>query len=198
MRPRGTEGRLARRFSLAAAVGLLLTGAGCGSHSAASDPPLLVPWSRIGDIALGAPKANVEREYGSVGHGYHVLQRYGNTVQGYYRLHGSRVIVTFYGSRVGELDFTTPYYRTKGGFGVGSTIPLGPYHTTSTNPCEHRWHGFIFGPRLREQPCSCWVKVGQGAASLPVTGKNFTKPWFFIYTRNGRVTRFYWALRYVD
>jgi hypothetical protein len=177
-------------------------GAGCGStsagRSASSDPPRLVPWSKIGDIALGASKAGVQREYGAVGHGYHVIQRYGDTVQGYYRLHGSRVIVTFYGDRVGELDFTTPYYRTTRGFGVGSKIPLGSCHKTSTNPCEHHWNGFIFGPRLREQPCSCWVKVGRGAQSLPVTGKNFGKPWFFIYTHGGRVTRFYFALRYID
>jgi hypothetical protein len=186
----------------ALAFGASAVGVGCGSQSAAggwsSDPPLLVPWSRIGDIALSEPKSTVEAEYGSAGHGYHVLQRYGDVVQGYYRLHGSRVIVTFYGNRVGELDFTTPYYRTRDGFGVGSSIPLGPCHRTSTSPCEHRWRGFVFGPRLREQPCSCWVKVGRGAESLPVTGRNFGKPWFFIDIRNGRVRRFYWALRYVD
>ena len=68
----------------------------------------------------------MEREYGGVGHGYDVLQRYGDTVQGYYRLHGSRVIVTFYGRRVGELDVETPYYRTKDGFGVGGQDPARP------------------------------------------------------------------------
>jgi hypothetical protein len=65
-----------------------------------------------------------------VGHGYHVLQRYGkDIVQGYYRLHGSEVVVTFYGDRVGELEFETPYYRTKSGFGVGSTIAACPCRT---------------------------------------------------------------------
>jgi hypothetical protein len=147
----------------------------------------------------------VEEEYGSVGHGYHVLQRYGDTVQGYYRLHGSRVIVTFYGSRlgsesaVGELDFSTPYYRTKDGFGVGSTIPLGPCHRTAADPCEHRWHGFIYNPILKEAPCNCWVHVGLGARSLrPVNARNFAQPWFFIYLRRGHVSGFYFALRYVD
>jgi hypothetical protein len=178
-----------------------LAGSGSGSLNVAavrSDPPLLVPWSRIGDIALGESRARVEREYGSVAHGYHVIQRYADTVQGYYLLHGSRVIVTFYGRRVGELDFETPYYRTKNGFGVGSTIPLGPCHRTPTNPCEHRWHGFIYNVRLRESPCNCWVKVGLGARSLPVTGTNLSKPWFFIYLRRGRVARFHFALKYVD
>jgi hypothetical protein len=164
----------------------------------AADPPLLVPWSRIGDIALGESRKRVERKYGSEGHGYHVLQRYGNAVQGYYRLHRSRVIVTFYGSRVGELAFTTPYYRTKSGFGVGSKVPLGPCHRTAKTRCEHRWHGFVWNAWAREKPCSCWVKVGLGARSLPATTANFLKPWFFIYTRRGRVTRFYFALKFVD
>jgi hypothetical protein len=176
-----------------------------GSHLAMArahsggDPPLLVPWNRIGNIALGESKTRVEQEYGSVGHGFHVIQRYGDTFQGYYRLHSSRVIVTFYGNRVGELEFETPYYRTKTGFGVGSTIPLGPCHRTATNPCEHRWRGFIYNVSLKEDPCSCWVKVGLGARSLlPVNAYNFGKPWFFIYLRRGHVAGFYFALKYVD
>jgi hypothetical protein len=197
-------GDMARTGTAVLALVAAVAVGGCGSRSVhagaaiQSDPPLLVPWSRIGNIALSEPRARVEREYGSVGHGYHVLQRYGDTVQGYYRLHGSHVIVTFYERRVGELDFETLYYRTKSGFGVGSTIPLGRCHRTATNPCEHRWHGFVYNVRLREDPCNCWVKVGLGARSLPVTGTNFSKPWFFIYLRRGHVARFYFALKYVD
>jgi hypothetical protein len=171
---------------------------GSTGTSRALDPPLLVPWSRVGDIALGEPRTRVQREYGSVGHGFHVLQRYGGTVQGYYRLHGGRVIVTFYRDRVGELEFETPYYRTKTGFGVGSRIPLGPCHRTATNPCEHRWRGFIYNPTLRVRPCSCWVKAGRGAQSLPANAFNFGKPWFFIYLRRGHVAGFYFALKYID
>jgi hypothetical protein len=182
----------------ALAIGDVGVDAHDGLTATGFDPPLLVPWSRIGDITLGEPRTRVERAYGSVGHGYHVVQRYGDTVEGYYRLHGSRVGVTFYGRRVGELGFETPYYRTKSGFGVGSRIPLGPCHRTATNPCEHRWRGFLYNVRLRENPCNCWVKVGLGARSLPVTGTNFSKPWFFIYLRRGRVTGFYFALRFVD
>ena len=152
----------------------------------------------MGNIALGEPRTRVEQEYGSVGHGYHVLQRYGDTVQGYYRLHGSKVIVTFHGPRVGELDFATPYYRTKDGFGVGSTIPLGRCYKTPTNACEHRWHGFVYNPSLRENPCNCWVKAGLGARSLPVNAYSFGKPWFFIHLRRGHVAGFYFALKYVD
>lgn len=106
--------------------------------------------------------------------------------------------MTFYGDRVGRVGFGTPYYRTKSGLGVGSRIPLGPCHTTTINPCEHRWHGFVWNLRLRENPCGCWTKVGLAAESLPATVTNFLKPWFFIYTSHGRVSGFYFALKYVD
>ncbi len=184
-----------------AAVCLVLfasAGGAMAQRLAVADTPLLVPWHKVGDISLGEPKKLVEAEYGGVDTGYHVLQRYGNVVQGYYRLHGSRVVVTFYGDRVGELAFTTPYYRTSSGFGVGSRIPLGPCHMTATSRCEHRWRGFIYNPRLRENRCVCWVKVGSGVHSLAPTGANYTKPWYFIYLRHGRVSGFYFALRYID
>jgi hypothetical protein len=172
----------------------------CGSSSAkgGSDPPVFVPWSRVGDIRLGEPRARVEREYGSIGHGFHVLQRYGSNVQGYYRLHDSELGVTFYRDRVGELDFSTPYYRTKTGFGVRSTIPLGRCHRTAMYRCEHRWHGFVWNEWIREKPCGCWTKVGLGRQSLPLTTDNFLKPWFFIYVRRGRVVEFYFALKFAD
>ena len=140
----------------------------------------------------------MQQEYGSAGHSFHVLQRYGANVQGYYRLHGTKVLVTFYGQRVGELGFETPYYRTKGGFGVGSKIPLGPCHRAATARCEHRWHGFVYNAWSKGSPCHCWVKVGVGARSLRATAANFEKPWFFINTRRGVVTRFYFALKFVD
>jgi hypothetical protein len=95
-----------------------------GSHLAvakahsASDPPLLVPWNRVGNILLGEPRARVEREYGSTGHGYHVLAGITNGVQGYYLLHGGVVGVDFRDGRVEEINFGIRYYRTKSGFGA--------------------------------------------------------------------------------
>jgi hypothetical protein len=150
-----------------------------------SDPPVFVPWSGIGNIALGGFKEEVEAEYGSE-------PRYG------YRLHGSRVLLAYDQGRVSEIRFTTRYYRTKSGFGVGSRIPLGPCHRTSTNRCEHRWHGFVWNVWVREKPCSCWVKVGRGPRSLPATVRNFLKPWFFIDVHRGRVSGFHFALKFVD
>jgi hypothetical protein len=176
----GNAGRVALALVVAAAIGGGAVGAAYGSRAVGSDPPLFVSWSKIGDIGLGEPKMRVESEYGSEGAGFHVLQRYGDHVQGYYRLHGSRVVVTFYGGRVGELAFTTRYYRTKAGFGVGSTIPLGPCHRNVTGQCTHRWHGFVFDAWNKGVPCDCWVKVGLGAESLPATTANFVKAWFFI------------------
>jgi hypothetical protein len=167
-----------------------------GDDAIASDPPLLVPWRRTGDIWLGESKARVEAEYGRVHH-----DAVGNL---FYRLHGSKVLITygdrFYGDagRIRSIDLMTPYYRTRTGFGVGSKIPLGACHRTATNPCEHRWRGFVYSPYLRESRCRCWVKVGVGPRSLPVTGRNFTKPWFFIYVNHGRVSEFYFSAHYID
>ena len=100
--------------------------------------------------------------------------------------------------RVSGIRFSTPYYRTKTGFGVGSRIPLGPCHRTKASRCERRWHGFVWNEWVREKPCNCWTKGGRGAQSLPVTFKNFLKPWFFIDMRHGRVSSFYFASRFVD
>jgi hypothetical protein len=139
-----------------------------------SDPPILVPWSGVGDIALGGYKVEVVADYGpepSAG----------------YRLHGGRVNVTFDRGRVDSIRFSTPYYRTKTGFGVGSRIPP-----------ARRWHGFLWNAWVREKPCSCWVKVGLGKRSLAVTTANFLRPWFFINVRHGRVSSFYFASRFVD
>jgi hypothetical protein len=156
-------------------------------HCSRKDPPLLIRWNRIGDIALGESRQRVEREYGSE-----------RKPLGFYSLHNSRVFVTFDGGRVADFAFTTPYYRTRDGFGVGSAIPLGPCHRTGTDHCEHRWHGFVWNAWVRDKPCNCWVKVGLGAHSLHATTENFLKPWFFIYTQDGRATSFRFALKFVD
>src|SRR5919198_2531168 len=138
-----------------------------------SDPPIFYLWGRVGDISLGELKIEVEAEYGS------------EPTNGY-RLHGSRVVVGYDRGQVSDIRFSSPYYRTKGDFGVGSRTPRG-----------RRWHGFVWNAWVRERPCSCWVKVGRGPRSLPATPRNFLKPWFFIDVRRGRVSGFYFALRFV-
>lgn len=162
------------------------------------DPPLLVPWTRAGDFVLGARESVIESEYGLPGHGYHVQTRDNGIVEGYFVLHGSRIFVTFEDGRLNELDFSSRYYRTKTGFGVGSRIPLGACHRVGGNSCQQRWHGFLWNAWTRQAPCNCWVKVGLESESLPVTAANFGKPWFFIYTKDGRASRFHLALKFVD
>jgi hypothetical protein len=97
----------------AALLTAVVVAVGCSSGSQRVDPPLLVPWHKIGDIGLGEPKARVVREYG-------------RQLELGYRLHGGRVQVGFDGGQVTSIWFSTRYYRTKSGFGVGSRIPLGP------------------------------------------------------------------------
>ena len=169
----------------AALLALAVVAASCSSGSRRADPPVLVPWHKIGGIGLGDPKERVLREYG------------GEPELGY-RLHGGTVQVAFDGGRVTSIWFSTGYYRTKTGFGVGSRIPLGPCHRTKASRCERRGHGFVWNEWVREKPCNCWTKVGPGAQSLPVNFKNFLKPWFFIDVRRGRVSGFYFASKFVD
>jgi len=149
-----------------------ITGRRSGSRHA--DPPVLVPWHKIGDVGLGDPKGRVLREYGK-------------EPELGYRLHDGRIQVGFDSGRVTSIWFSTRYYRTKSGFGVGRRIPAG-----------RRWHGFVWNAWVREKPCSCWVKVGLGKRSLPATADNFLKPWFFINVRRGRVSSFYFASKFVD
>jgi hypothetical protein len=164
----------------------------------AIDFPDLVPWTGVGAIELGESRAQVAHDYDAVGHRYHVQVHGNGIVQGYYLLHGSRLFVAYRDGRVNELDFTTRFYRTLDGFGVGSRIPFGPCHRTAMASCEHRWHGFVWNASVKDKPCGCWVKVGNGKRSLPATTANFLKPWVFIYARRGRVTRFHLTQKFVD
>lgn len=146
-----------------------------------SDPPILVPWSRVGDISLGEPYIRVAAEYGRPGHGFQVWSRSGGTLQGVYTLHGSPVQVTFQSGRVSVIDFSTPYYRTASGFGIGSLIPPGK-----------SWHGFLFHKTFPGDPtraCNCWFKIGNGPESLPLNGTTATsQPAYFLLMKRGRVT----------
>jgi hypothetical protein len=181
---------------------LVLLPAACSSSAAheaatiqsrATDPPLLARWSRVGDISLGRAQAGVEREYGAPGHGYHLVARITNGLQGYYVLHGTEVAVKFRGGRVNRIDFSTRYYRAKGGFGVGSRIPFGPCVRTFSHNCGHRWHGFVWNEYNHDAPCSCWLKVGRRKRSLP-PGPG---PWTVIWVRHGQVAAFTFSTTFI-
>ena len=136
-------------------------------------------------------------EYGGLGHGYHPLGPADGS-DGYYRVHGSKVEVDFRNRRVDNILFSTRYYRTKSGFGVGSRIPLGPCVRTWTHRCGHRWHGFVWNEVYKEQVCGCWVKVGRGKTSLRPSTATFERRWILIFVSHGRVTGFYLSLHFVD
>jgi hypothetical protein len=160
------------------------------SHRA-FDSPELLPWYGIGAITLGEPQKQVRHDYDEAGHRYHAAD-------GYYVLHRSRVYVDFRNGVVNDIGFTTRYYHTLYGFGVGSRIPLGPCHRTALKACEHRWHGFVWNAIVKDKPCNCWVKVGTGRRSLQPTVANFLKPWVVIDVKHGRVTSILLSSRYVD
>jgi hypothetical protein len=71
----------------AALLTLAVVAVGCSSGSRRADPPVLVPWHKIGGIGLGDPKARMVREYG-------------RQPELGYRLHGGTVQVGFDGGRV--------------------------------------------------------------------------------------------------
>src|SRR3954466_670629 len=74
---------------------LAVAAAGCGSGSGSrtTDPPVLVPWHKIGDIGLGVPKERVLREYGK-------------EPELGYQLHGGKVQVAFDRGRVTSIWFS--------------------------------------------------------------------------------------------
>lgn len=140
-----------------------------------SDPPKLVLWTQVGDIKLGEPLKQVTAQFGrEPGVGY--------------RLHGGTVLVGAWWphSGVTSIYITTPYYRTSGGFGVGSAFPKA-------------WRSsFIDNPTLKEKPCGCWVKVGTGKHSLQPSTATFGQPWVIVYVSHGKVTAIDLSSKYVD
>jgi hypothetical protein len=164
--------RVAVLACVAAIIAAGMLTAACGATAKRSDPPLLVPWTRVGNIRLGEPFKQVAAEYGRQARRY--------------RLHGGTVSLWGAQGRVNFIDLTTRYYRTKGGFGVGSRFP-------------QRWRrDFIWNGIVKLKPCGCWVKVGTGKRSLPPTGANFGKPWVIVYVSGGRVREIFLSQKYLD
>jgi hypothetical protein len=164
-------------FAVIAAATLVT---GCGGSSKRANPRLLVPWTSVGDISLGEPITQLKAEGGLHGTGG-VWIVHGGTpraveVTSDLTIH-HRDTVGLTG-RVNEIDFHTPYYRTRGGLGVGSAFP-------------RRWRtSFLYSPGTKKSggACGCWVKLGTGQRSLPWSLTNFGKqPKLIITVVHGRI-----------
>jgi hypothetical protein len=115
------------------------------------DPPLIVPWHRIGDVALGMTKTRVEYLYGqasnpggqSCAYSYHL---HGGFLTVYYNPYCKKSNIR---STVGGVATDSPYYKTPTGLNVGDRIPLGPCHRTRSGACVYRWHEFVYRPDKR-------------------------------------------------
>jgi hypothetical protein len=146
----------------------------CGGTAKHTDPPVLVLWKRMGDVRLGELLEPYATEYGPARE---------------HRIHGGLIDVESnfdMSGRINWIYFTTPYYRTKRGFGVGSRFP-------------RAWRkAFLWNGIVKDKPCNCWVKVGRGARSLPASGTNFGKPWVIVDMSHGRVSGILMSSKYLD
>jgi hypothetical protein len=106
------------------------------------DSTRIVPWHKIGDIAMGMQRQSVVYRYG-----FPDNTTYGDA----YTIPGGGSITISYGNktvhlndRVIDLQVTAPRYKTAAGIGVGSRIPIGSCHTVGGR-CVHEWEGFTLG-----------------------------------------------------
>ncbi len=133
---------------------------------------MLVLWKRVGNVKLGESTKKFRADYGRRDHRHGGLFDVESNWGGY--------------AGINWIYFTTPYYRTKSGFGVGSRFP-------------RAWHGeFIWNAIDKGSPCHCWVKVGNGPRSLEATGANFGKPWVIVDMSHGRVSGILMSSKYLD
>ena len=103
------------------ALGLVVLCAACGTSSHASPPATIVLDRSIGGIRLGEIRNAVQRALGSgalvstqmVGTGSEPRVRVTKVLY-------AKLLVTYYGQRVGVVDTPDPRYRTANGVGVGS------------------------------------------------------------------------------
>ena len=124
---------------------------GLCSPVGASDPPRIVPWSKIGDVGLGMVETRVAYEYGDPsagGNGY---------AFGFYRVPGGGLSVIFRDGRVQDVSTYSPRYLTPSGVHVGSAIPLG--HLIGGH---YHWNGFVFNPE--NQTGGIWMRYWRAGA----------------------------------
>lgn len=107
-------------FGFTAACVTLVAAFTTGAYSSqstvtTSDPPVIVPWTKVGDIAIGMTRTAVEYRYRPMALG--VEKKFAD---GY-------VLITFNSAsnRVSYISLTTARYLTPDDIGVGTKIPFG-------------------------------------------------------------------------
>jgi hypothetical protein len=113
------------------------------SLGAATFPRTIVPWHKIGGIAIGMQRQSVIYRYG-----------YGHSspyADADYKTPDGKSLSVTYGTkasgfvgRVIELETDSSWFITTGGIGVEAIIPLTPCKTIQGN-CVHYWNGFTLG-----------------------------------------------------
>jgi hypothetical protein len=113
----------------------------------AIDPPRIIPWRIIGNVAIGMSRTRVEYVYG---HGTPDPIFVGGEI---FRVPGGLLKVAYDShDLVNRIETTSPRYHTRDGIGVGMRIPLGPCRRVKSR-CEYRWRGFTYSGK---EPCCGW------------------------------------------
>jgi hypothetical protein len=147
------------RLSVLAFVTLLAVIAAGGASGldarGLADPPRIVPWKAIGNVALGMTSTRIHYEYGSARPRLINAGSASVLSDAAYRVpNGWLWVVYSRGGLVSQVGTTSPRYRTPKGIGVGFPIPLGRCHRVAGG-CEYRWQGF----RYSAEPCCGWIRV---------------------------------------
>lgn len=133
---------------LGLAVLVALAGSAVARSREGVDSLRIVPWTQIGGVRLGDKLSTARSLYGAPTKTFRErtpvgTRWYGRRVLSYrYTVSGGALWVTAVDGHVRALGTSSPRYRTPGGIHVGLTIPLGPCHVSTANPCDYRWRGF--------------------------------------------------------
>lgn len=145
-------------MSRLALVGILVASLFTGAVAAAAlrvDDPRIVPWYMIGNVGIGMSRSRVEYAYGAP------------STADFYDVHGgfANLEVVYTNGLVSYLLLTSPYYKTAGGIGVGSRIPLGRCHHKPGGGCVYRWNGFTYAGGFASTPgAGEWHRWTKGPA----------------------------------
>jgi hypothetical protein len=117
----------------------------------AADPPRIVPWHLIGNVALGMSRARVERLYGRGA----VATPLRDAPAWEYRGRGPVRVEYDLDGDVAAVETTSPAYASRSGIHVGLTLPPRLCHLVNYR-CKHAWRGFTY-----ESDYRTWERVSK-------------------------------------